>query len=51
MKKSESFPMIRVTSKFKELAEQRASSMGLSLTDYIRYLIQKDIDEYNNNKV
>lgn len=49
LKKDAIIPKVRVSQKTKELAEQRAQELGLSTSEYVRYLIQKDIDK-NNKK-
>ncbi|WP_425447705.1 hypothetical protein [Dethiothermospora halolimnae] len=54
LKKDAIIPRTRVSQKTRDLAEQRAEELGLGLSEYIRFLVQKDIDEYlkikNDNK-
>lgn len=35
---------IRVSEKMKEFAKKRCEEIGMNLSDYIRYLIMKDVD-------
>lgn len=41
---------LRVSARLKELGEERADELGLSMADYIRYLIAKDTDARTGTK-
>lgn len=48
MKKDAYIPMIRITENQKLLLEKVAYNKGFTITDYIRYLVQKDLERYED---
>lgn len=45
MQKKEKMLKVRITETLKEKAEQKAKKMGIKLSEYIRWLIMKDIEK------
>lgn len=43
--KDTSLPGIKISTILREKAEKRAKDLGMNLSEYIRYLIQRDTEE------
>lgn len=48
--KTNTLPATRVSGVLKIKAEKKAESLGMNLSEYIRYLIQKDVEGIINEK-